>query len=107
LDPVVAVCTGKDCRRTDGHDALVRTLGAAADVAEVGCLDICHGTVVVVRPADNDALVVERLRSRKAAVDLVEHVVHGGRLSGRLRKRRVTGPAARTARNRAARAVRG
>ena len=103
MGPVVAVCTGKDCRRSDAHDELVHSLGAAADVVKVGCLDICHGTVVVVRPRD-DAVVIERVRSRKAAADLVEHLTGGERLSGRLRKRVVTGSAARTARKRAARA---
>jgi len=71
---------------------------------KVGCLDICHGTVVVVRPHDDDAVVIERVRSRKAVAGLVAHLTRGERLSGRLRKRVVKGSAARTAKKRAARA---
>ena len=87
----VAVCVGKDCRRSDGHGPLVDDLDAVGVVIEVRCLDHCRGPIVVLDPDDEKPVVLERIRSQKQRRDLVAVVDEGVPLSGRLRNRRVRG----------------
>jgi hypothetical protein len=96
----VAMCTAKDCRRADGFRTVQRELKRAGDLRELPCLDVCDGPVVVLGSRGDDAVVIERVRSRALALELIDHAVAGAPLSGRLRKRRLTGTKQAKARRR-------
>jgi hypothetical protein len=104
--PDVGLCTGKDCRRADGFRTVQRELGRECDLVELPCLDVCDGVVVVVAPRSSAPVVLERVNSRGIAREIVAHVVAGEALSGRLRRRRVTGSARAKAHRRIRRALR-
>ena len=101
----IGLCTGKDCRRADAYRTVERELRRSATVVELPCLDVCDGPVVVLRPRSPDPVVLERVSGRGLAHDVVEHAVGDAELSGRLRKRRVTGSTRSKARRRIARAL--
>jgi hypothetical protein len=103
--PEVGVCTGKDCRRSDGYRTVQRELGRSCSIVEVSCLDVCDGPVVVLDVRSKDATVLERVRTRALALAIVDHLVAGVELSGRLRSRRVGGARRATARRRIARST--
>jgi len=88
--PEVGLCTGKDCRRADGFRTVQRELSSACTVIELPCLDVCDGALVVVSPRD-EPVVIERVRNRAMALEIVDHVVNDAPLPGRLRKRRLGG----------------
>lgn len=101
----VGLCTGKDCRRAAGYRTVERELRRGVTVVELPCLDVCDGPVVVLRPRSSGPVVLENVSGRGLAHEVVEHVVDDAELSGRLRKRRVTGSARSKARRRIARAL--
>ena len=103
--PEVGLCTGKDCRHADGFRTVQRELGRACTVVELPCLDMCDGPVVVIEPRTSESVVLERVGSRALALDVVDHVVDGDPLSGRLRKRRLTGAKRAKSRRRVERAL--
>lgn len=103
--PEVGVCTGKDCRRSDGYRTVRRELGRDCTVIELPCLDVCDGPVVVVDIRSKDAVVIERVGSRGLALQVVAHVLERVPLTGRLRARRVGGSDRASARRRLARAL--
>jgi hypothetical protein len=103
--PEVGLCTGKDCRRSDGFRTVQRELGRACTVTELPCLDVCDGVVVVVRLRSPEPAVFERVNGRGLARDLIDHLVDGEELSGRLLRRRVTGSTRAKARRRITRAL--
>jgi hypothetical protein len=103
--PQVGLCTGKDCRKADGFRTIERELARSCDVTELPCLDVCDGPVVALDVRSETAVVVERVRNRAMAIELVDHMTSGVELSGRLRKRVLTGPRRAKARRRIARAV--
>ena len=88
--PGVAVCVGGHCRRHAGFAELRAELGAATDVIEVRCLELCDSPVVVVGPGTAKPVVLRKLRTRKQRRDLVA-VVGGAALTDRLQQRRVRG----------------
>jgi hypothetical protein len=88
--PEVGLCTGKDCRRADGFRTVQRELASACTVIELPCLDVCDGALVVLSPRD-EPVVVERVRNRAMALEIIAHVVDDAPLPGRLRKRRLSG----------------
>ncbi len=102
--PRIGLCTGKDCRKADGFRTVERELRCAGDVVELPCLDVCDGPVVVLDAAGDSPVVIERVRNRALAVELVAHVTDGADLSGRLRKRVLSGPKRAKARRRISRA---
>ena len=103
--PEIGLCTGKDCRRSDGFRTVQRELRNACTVLELPCLDVCDGVVVVVEPRSAQPQVIHHVNGRGLARDLVDHVANGAELAGRLRKRRVTGAERAKARRRIARAL--
>jgi hypothetical protein len=65
-------------------------LSSACTVIELPCLDVCDGVLVVLSPR-SEPIVIERVRNRAMALEIVDHVVGGAPLSGRLRKRKLGG----------------
>ena len=100
----VAMCTAKDCRRADGFRTVQRELQRAGHLRELPCLDVCDGPVVVLGSRRDDAVIIERVRNRALALELIDHVVGGAPLSSRLRKRRLAGTKLAKARRRLRRA---
>jgi hypothetical protein len=103
--PRIGLCTGKDCRRADGFRTVERELRRAGDVVELPCLDICDGPVVVLDVGSDAPVVIERVRNRAMALELIDHVIEGAELSGRLRKRVLSGTKRAKARRRITRAL--
>ena len=103
--PEIGLCTGKDCRRADGFRTVQRELGRACTVVELPCLDVCDGPVVVVDPRSSESVVLEHVGNRALALEIVDHVVDGDPLSGRLRKRRLSGTKRAKARRRVERSL--
>ena len=103
--PEIGLCTGKDCRHANGFRTVQRELGRACTLVELPCLDVCDGVVVVIEPRSSEAVVLERVGSRALALEVVDHVVDGDPLSGRLRKRRLSGAKRAKARRRVERAL--
>jgi hypothetical protein len=88
--PEIGLCTGKDCRRSDGFRTVQRELSSACTVIELPCLDVCDGPVVVLSPRD-EPVVIERVRHRAMALEIVDSVVNDAPMTPRLRKRRLSG----------------
>jgi hypothetical protein len=103
--PEIGLCTGKDCRRADGFRTVQRELGRACTVLELPCLDVCDGVVVVIEPRSASPIVIERVGNRALALEVVDHVLDGDALSGRLRNRRLSGAKRAKARRRVERAL--
>ena len=103
--PEVGLCTGKDCRGADGYRTVERELRRSCAVLALPCLDVCDGVVVVLEPRSSRPTVLERVGSRGLALEVVDHVVAGEPLSGRLRKRRLSGSKRAKARRRVERAL--
>lgn len=101
----IGFCTGKDCRRADGYRTVERELRRHATLVELPCLDVCRGPVVVLEPRSPEPVVLERVSKRALALEVVDHLLHGAPLSGRLRKRRQRGSSRSKARRRIARAL--
>lgn len=87
----IGLCTGKDCRKADGFRTTERELRRCGEVRELACLDVCDGPVVVLGVRSETPVVIERVSNRAMALELVDHVTAGTELSGRLRKRVLTG----------------
>ncbi len=102
--PDVGLCTGKDCRKADGFRTIERELRRACDVRELSCLDVCDGPVVVLDVRGEAPVVIERVRNRALALEVIAHVTDGDKLSGRVRKRVLSGSKRATARRRISRA---
>ena len=102
--PDVGLCTGKDCRKADGFRTVERELQRAGAVRTLPCLDVCDGPVVVIDVNGDAPVVIERIRNRALARELLDHVSGGDELSGRLRKRVLSGSKRAKARRRIARA---
>lgn len=102
--PDVGLCTGKDCRKSDGFRTVERELRGSCAVRELSCLDVCDGPVVVLEVRSTTPVVVERVRNRALARELIDHVTNGEALTGRLRKRVLTGSKRAKARRRISRA---
>jgi hypothetical protein len=103
--PEVGVCTGKDCRRSDGYRTVRREFERSCSIVELPCLDVCDGPVVVVDVRSPDAVVLERVGGRGLALQVVAHLVEGVPLSGRLRNRKLGGSKRAAARRRITRAL--
>lgn len=101
----VGLCTGKDCRKADGFRTVERELRSVGEVRSLPCLDVCNGPVVVLDVRSDAPVVIERVRSRGVVLELVAHVNDGDQLSGRLRKRVLTGSKRAKARRRITRAI--
>jgi hypothetical protein len=102
--PDVGLCTGKDCRKASGFRTIERELRAVGDVRSLPCLDVCDGPVVVLDVRTDAPVVIERVRNRAVALELVAHINDGDELTPRLRKRVLTGSKRAKARRRIARA---
>ena len=101
MKPVdIGLCTGKDCRKADGFRTVERELRRCGEVRELPCLDVCDGPVVVLDVRGEAPVVIERVRNRALALELVDHVTTGSELSGRLRKRVLSGSKRAKARRR-------
>jgi hypothetical protein len=100
----IGLCTGKDCRRSDGYRLVERELRRAGDVRDLPCLDVCDGPVVVLEVRSDTPVVIERVRNRALVLDVIDHVTDGVDLSGRVRKRVLSGSRRAKARRRIARA---
>ena len=100
----IGLCTGKDCRKADGFRTTERELRRCGEVRELACLDVCDGPVVVLGVRSEAPVVIERVSNRAMALELVDHVTTGAELSGRLRKRVLTGSKRAKARRRITRA---
>jgi hypothetical protein len=103
--PRIGLCTGKDCRKADGFRTVERELRGAGEVVELPCLDVCDGPVVALEVGSDAPVVIERVRNRAMALELIEHVTEGAELSGRLRKRVLSGSKRAKARRRISRAL--
>lgn len=103
--PEVGLCTGKDCRKSDGYRTTERELRRGCEVRALPCLDVCDGPVVVLDVRSETPVVVERVGNRALVLGLIDHVVDGEALSPRLRKRVLSGSKRAKARRRIARAV--
>jgi len=103
--PEVGLCTGKDCRKADGFRTTERELQRACTVRELPCLDVCNGPVVVLDVRSDTPVVIERVRSKAFARELVDHVTAGTELSARRLKRVLTGSKKSKARRRITRAL--
>ncbi len=102
--PDVGLCTGKDCRKADGFRTTERELRRVGDVRELACLDVCDGPVVVVDLRSDAPVVIERVRTRGLVLDVIAHSTDGAELSGRVRKRVLSGAKRAKARRRITRA---
>ncbi len=102
-EPDVGLCTGKDCRKANGFRTIERELRSAGDVRELPCLDVCDGPVVVLDVRSDAPVVIERVRSRAVALEVIAHITDGAELSGRVRKRVLSGPKRAKARRRISR----
>ncbi len=100
----IGLCTGKDCRKSDGFRTTERELRRCGEVRELPCLDVCDGPVVVLGVRSEAPVVIERVRNRALVLELVDHVTAGAQLSPRLRKRVLTGAKRAKARRRITRA---
>jgi hypothetical protein len=100
----IGLCAGKDCRKADGFRTVERELCRGGDVRELSCLDVCDGPVVVLDLRGEAPVVIERVRNRALALELVDHVTNGSAMSGRLRKRVLSGSKRAKARRRIERA---
>ena len=96
----VGLCTGKDCRKAGGFRTVERELRDVGDVRSLPCLDVCDGPVVVLGVRTDAPVVIERVRNRSLARELVGHINDGDELSGRLRRRVLTGSKRAKARRR-------
>ncbi len=103
--PDLGLCTGKDCRKADGYRTVERELRRVGDVRSLPCLDVCDGPVVVLGVRSDAPVVIERVRNRALTLELIEHVTEDAEMSGRLRKRVLTGSKRAKARRRIARAT--
>jgi len=103
--PEVGLCTGKDCRKADGFRTAERELQRACTVRELPCLDVCNGPVVVLDLRGDTPVVIERVRTKALARELVDHATAGNELSNRARKRVLSGSKRAKARRRIARAL--
>lgn len=103
--PEIGLCTGKDCRKADGFRTVERELRRTCSVRDLPCLDVCDGPVVVLDVRTDAPVVVERVRNRALALELAAHVAEGEPLSGRLRKRVLTGAKRAKSRRRIERAL--
>ena len=74
--PLCYVCTGKDCRRDDGHRELLGSLRAVGDVTRVKCQDLCEGPVAGVI-IDGRVEWFEKL-SKERHQRVVAHLVERG-----------------------------
>ncbi len=104
----VGLCTGKDCRKADGFRTVERELRRAGNVRDLPCLDVCDGPVVVLDVRGDAPVVIERVRNRALALELVDHLdqpTDVSELSARLRKRVLTGSKRAKARRRISRAL--
>ncbi len=102
--PDIGLCTGKDCRKADGYRTVEREIRRVGPVRELSCLDVCDGPVVVLDVNSASPVVIERVNNRAMAIELVDHVTTGATLSGRLRKRVLSGSKRAKARRRITRA---
>ena len=59
--PACYLCTGKDCRRADGHADLRKALRKVGEVQVVKCQDLCEGPVAGV-VVDGEVEWFEKLR---------------------------------------------
>lgn len=100
----VGLCTGKDCRKADGFRTIERELRRVCQVRELSCLDVCDGPVVVLDVFSESPVIIERVRNRAVALELVVHVTNGDELSSRVRKRMLVGSKRAKARRRITRA---
>ncbi len=89
--PLVAMCEGKDCRKRCGFDKLHDELVKRCDVVDLGCVGICSGPVVVVRPTADEPLVFSKLRKKQHRRDLVAVAVSNSKPSRELRSHSVSG----------------
>ena len=96
----IGLCTGKDCRKADGFRTTERELRRCGEVRDLACLDVCDGPVVVLGVRSETPVVIERVSNRAMAHVLVDHVTAGTELSGRIRKRVLTGSIRAKARRR-------
>jgi hypothetical protein len=103
--PRIGLCTGKDCRKADGFRSVERELRRAGDVVELPCLDVCDGPVVALEVSGDAPVVIERVRNRAMVLELIDHVIEGTELSGRLRNRVLSGSKRAKARRRITRAL--
>jgi hypothetical protein len=88
MAPHVAVCTGKDCRREDGYDKLLRAVRAVdATVDQVPCQDICKGPVAGVE-LEGRWHWFAKLRTKRRRRALAETACHG-RIDDALAEREV------------------
>lgn len=101
-----AVCVGKSCRRRPEHGAVREMIVAAgADVVDVACLGVCKGPVVVLGTGGDDAVVLKKVRGKKARRKLSVAVDSPGKLPKRLRELVVAGSKRVKALQRAQRSV--
>ncbi len=96
----IGLCTGKDCRKADGYRTVEREVRRAGPVRDLSCLDVCDGPVVVLDVNGSSPVVIERVTNRAMAIELIDHVTGGAELSGRLRKRVLSGSKRAKARRR-------
>ena len=101
--PDVGLCTGKDCRRGDGFRTIERELQSTGDVRELPCLDVCDGPVVVLHLRSDAPVVIERVRSRAVVLEVIAHITDDAELSGRVRRRVLSGSKRAKARRRISR----
>jgi hypothetical protein len=82
------VCTGKDCSRSKGHDALVSAASEAGSVELVRCQKICSGPVfgTVVQGRIE---WFEKVRGRKSRAAAILLALDDGPVPDRLAARRV------------------
>lgn len=87
--PVVAMCTGKDCRKRCEFATVRSALDEQFDIVDVKCVGVCNGPVVVVDPHAAKPAVYSRIRSKRERSLLVGVAAGNKRAVKELAGRRV------------------
>ena len=89
--PVVALCSGKDCRTRCEYRKVRAALDEHCTVIDLKCVGLCDGPVVVAHPTSDTPLVLSKLRTKRDRKQLVRLVAGDAELTGTLRGRVVSG----------------
>ncbi len=103
--PTVALCAGKDCRKRCEFAKMRDALTKQCEVAELKCVGICSGTVVVTNVDSAQPRVFAKLKTKQHRNELLRLVVDDKKPSAELAKREVTNGKKKTAVRKVRRAV--
>lgn len=99
------MCAGKDCRKLCEFSKIRSALEKRCDVAELKCVGICSGTVVVTNVDSAEPRVFAKLKTKQHRKELLRLVVDDEKPSAQLAKREVAKGKKKVAVRKARRAV--